>query len=567
MPFDASETISDLIDEAGKIESESETSFLELGKIFPRLFSEMEKSSAAGEDSLRVLDEVGSQGGLGHAAGSRGDADFVKEARAYFESLRERDTFFLERVKEGITRLGAFDEIIARVRSDSEEMEIISLNAMTVALKTGAEGKAFSVITDELKRLSSRTIGLTEGVNASGRALLNFFDRLRSALAELDAFQRDFFSSIDVSLVAGFEETTRKLSDASTFFSALIDEARGIRGPVLRVMDKVQIQDIVRQSLQHVGLSLAEASEAAASEGHEDAAFVAAVAKLTQGLVEDVAVKIEESVGSFAEDIGAVDLVVGEGESKRQAYFDRESTLGAVDSNGFRAGSERYLSLKRDIAAMASRLSDNVVGLERSFKTLSALLSRFQNIVVASRIEVAKTAALSGVVTTVKGMIALTERIEADVGESMGTTKDFTKLTSGAIGSYSKDADADRLAATLGEVEGAMARLGQARARLGAGIRDFSLYTDDFIASIHRAEAEISKLRGLAERLRALGGRLGELEARISKDLGPKASEVEPARMRRMVERFTIFTHKKAGGDIGRFEVEEGRASGEVTLF
>jgi hypothetical protein len=37
--------------------------------------------------------------------------------------------------------------------------------------------------------------------------------------------------------------------------------------------------------------------------------------------------------------------------------------------------------------------------------------------------------------------------------------------------------------------------------------------------------------------------------------------------MRRMVEQFTIFTHKKAAGDIGRFAVEEGREAGEVTIF
>jgi hypothetical protein len=34
-----------------------------------------------------------------------------------------------------------------------------------------------------------------------------------------------------------------------------------------------------------------------------------------------------------------------------------------------------------------------------------------------------------------------------------------------------------------------------------------------------------------------------------------------------MVERFTIFTHKKAAGEIGRFDVETGVEAGEITLF
>ena len=65
---------------------------------------------------------------------------------------------------------------------------------------------------------------------------------------------------------------------------------------------------------------------------------------------------------------------------------------------------------------MASRLTDHVAALDGSFKSLAELLSRFQNIVVASRIEVAKTKALAGVATTVGGMITLTGRIETDVG-------------------------------------------------------------------------------------------------------------------------------------------------------
>ena len=43
---------------------------------------------------------------------------------------------------------------------------------MTVALKSGGAGKAFSVITDELKRLSTSTIALTESITARGRELM-----------------------------------------------------------------------------------------------------------------------------------------------------------------------------------------------------------------------------------------------------------------------------------------------------------------------------------------------------------------------------------------------------------
>jgi hypothetical protein len=569
MSLDVPDRVSSLIDEAGRIERESEGAYLELGRLFPRLSAEMERGVEAGERSLRALASLAEA-----EDGKLSSSAFVAEAASFLASLRERDSAFLERINDGIARLGVLEQIIGRVRGDSEEMEIISLNAMTVALKSGSEGKAFSVITDELKRLSSRTIALTDEVTANGRSLLEFFARLRNALSELDVFQRDFFSTLDTTLGSGFAEIERDLSGATAFFSSLLAEARSVRDPVSRVMGEIQHQDIVRQSLQHVGLSLEEARTAAAGDDPSQLAFVAAVAELSESLIEDIVGKLAESARVFDADMVAVGAIVGEGERKRRQYLEAGAAQGAcADSVAFQSGADRYLALKRDVVSMASRLTDHVVALEGSFRGLAALLSRFLNIVVASRIEVAKTKALSGVANTVGGMIYLTERIEADVSEAMDTTRDFTRMAIEAIGGYSLEegsarrGEGEKLASTLLRVEGDLGRLSRARESLRCAIGDFSLYTDDFLALIARAGEELGRLRGLVSRLEGAGAKLGELKRGIRASIGPGAEGVESERMRRMVERFTIFTHKKAAGAIGRFTVEEGSEAGAVTLF
>ena len=563
MPTDLELRVSALIDEASRIERESETVYLELGRIFPRLSDEMQRGADSGERSIVDLKAIDLRGG-GYA--------FVEEAAAFFDSLRERDSAFLARINEGISRLGDLEQIIARVRGDSEEMEIISLNAMTVALKSGAAGKAFSVITDELKRISGRTIGLTDVVTASGRSLLEHFDRLRGILAELGDFQREFFSMIDATLGSGFSDLETQLRAASSFFSSLLAEARSVRDPVLRVMGEVQLQDIVRQSLQHVGFSLEEARNSAQGADPTQSAFIAAVAELTGTLIQDIVGKLDASALSFGSDMGAVASIVGESERKRLDYLGSggAGAAGACAELGvFRSGSERYLDLKRDIVSMASRLSDHVAGLDGSFKGLASLLSRFHNIVIASRIEVAKTQALAGVSTTVGGMISLTDRIEGDVNAAMVTTRDFKRLVGEALGGYSVEGDreSDRLVSTLRRVEGDLNRLSSLKETLQCSISGFSLYTEDFIALIARAGEELGRLRALADRLRSMGSTLDELTSSLRSSLAPGSEGVESERMQRMVERFTIFTHKKAGGTIGRFAVEDGIEAGEVTLF
>jgi hypothetical protein len=568
--------VSSLVSEAGRIERESEAVYLEMGIVFPRLSAEMGKSVETGERSLSSL-SAAVQAGLG-AQTANGAFD-LDEARNFFHALRERDAALLTKINEGISRLGTMDEVIARVRGDSEEMEIISLNAMTVALKSGADGKAFSVITDELKRLSGRTIVLAEGVTASGRTLLDSFARFGEALAELEDFQRSFFDDIDRTLGSGYEEVRRECSEATAFFSKLLEEARKMREPVLRVMNEVQLQDIVRQGLQHVGISLEEARASAAADDEGSDAFTAAVAELSEGLIADIFDKLEASASSFGADMEAVNGIVQASEASRADFLGGGRSglasgasgggAGAGEASDFSRRSERYLELKRAVVTMSSRLSDQVKGLSGSFKGLSALLARFQNIVVASRIEVAKTKALAVVATTVGGMISLTARIETDLGEAMETTKAFTALSSGAIAEYSlrSEAEGEVLISTLATADRDMKRLFGAKTALRESIDDFSLYTDEFIALIGRADEALAKLRALTGGLRSVDESLRDLRAAISEDLGPDAQALESDRIRRMVERFTIFTHKKAAGDIARFAVEEGRDAGEVTLF
>jgi hypothetical protein len=395
-------------------------------------------------------------------------------------------------------------------------------------------------------------------------------------LGELDQFQSGFFAELDTTLSGGLDSIERSAREAASSLGALHAKARGVKEPVTRVMQEVQHQDIVRQSLQHVGISLREALSASAEPGAAGApegeflAFVAAVAELSAALVDDVMAKLDSSASSFGEDMAAVREIVSVCERERSDFLIHASdSFKAVDSARFTEGSARYLERKRSAIGAARRLADQVKGLDESFKSLASLLSRFQTIVVASRIEVAKTRALVGVSTTVQGMIQLTDRIEADVGQAMETTKSFIKAASAAIGEYaSADGGGDeRLTSTLRRIEADIGCLDEARRSAREAVEGFSLYTADFITLTRESADLVGQLRALSARLGKVHADLGSLKDDIRVRLSPEELELHSDRLRSMVERFTIFTHKKAAGEIGRFDVEEGAAAGEITLF
>jgi hypothetical protein len=569
MPIDVAAEVSDLILETNRVERDSEAIYLEMGRLFPMLAAEMERSAEAAELSLRGLAELES---VGKRLGGR---VFIEESKAFFQSLYAHDASFLAKITESIQRLASLEGLLGRVRADSEEMEIISLNAMTFALKSGTAGKAFSVITDELKRISGMTIGISERVTAAGRTLLEFFGRLRAALSELDAFQRSFFYSLYESIGKGYDDIEAGLSSATVFFSSLLDEARRVRGPVLEGMNEVQLQDIVRQSLEHVAISLAEARRASDSVGRDSvesrtAAFIAAVAELSEELIEDIAGKIGSSAAAFGSDMDAISALVGSCGNRRAEFLSSsEESFGKIDAEAFTRGSGRYLEQKRGVVSMASTLASQVKGLDESFKGLAALLARFQNIVVASRIEVAKTRALAGVSNTVDGMVELTGRIESDVDSATEMTKEFIALSHGAVEEFSSGEAADdaKLVSVLSALDEGIRALQSRRDTVLDAISSFSLCTPELKALVDRAVVDLGGLRELRDGLMAVGARLKGMKESLREGMAPGEIEPEPERMRRMVERFTIFTHKKAAADIGNFEVEEGTLAGEVTLF
>jgi hypothetical protein len=627
--------VSSLIEDVTKVELGSEGAYLSFGRLLPSIAEEMERSSRKSSEALAGFSSIT---GSSSDSGLKRMEDFARESSAFFASVHERDGAFLARINDSIERLGSLEDVIGRVRSDSEEMEIISLNAMTVALKSGNAGKAFSVITDELKRLSTRTISLTETITARGRDLMECFSGLRDSLRGLDSFQDGFFANLDRTLNAGFAELESGTREAMGTFGGLLEEARGVATPVQAVMQGIQLQDIIRQSLQHVTISLREARKAAmdaeshpgeaapgratltqslrsgalsataAFEGEdllegvdsdEELAFVAAIAELAHALLDDAVEKLESSGRAFSDNLGSVGAIVDGVEAKRRAFIQSlgEGAAGArADAASFSRDSATYLSLKKGVIQTARRLAEQVKGLDESFRGLAGLLSRFQNIVIASRIEVAKNRALSGVTNTVQGMVELTERIGSDVNAAMGTTKDFIKVAYTAIADYAGSGEetasdwtdgasraaascrddegawsgeGDRLLYTLNRVESDICLLDGLRERVREAISGFLLYTPEFIDLISQARSGISVLTDFAARLRGIQTELLALKEELGKAGGAEeaGSAIKSERLLAMIERFTIFTHKKTAGEIGRFEVEEGIEAGDVTLF
>jgi hypothetical protein len=576
--------VAELVDHLDRIERDTEGIYLRLGRMFPELKSAVDASTQSAEAAIRSIIS-GYRGGLSADMAKRRMDDFIEDASRFFDNAAQSEKRFFEGVKAGIASLSQLDEIIDRVREDSEEMELVSLNAMTVALKSGSAGRAFSVITDELKRLSGKTIQHANDLSSAGTELLEGLDSLRRTLEELASKQEHFFGIVKDTLDGGFKRLDTEVDATAAALRAMASQASAVRSPVSEIMQGVQLQDIIRQSLDHVRLSLrALEPDALAGNGSgngrgshtdeaEERAFLAEITRLSSTLLDDIHAQVLASLVRFESNIEAINRLVSELESRRDEDVNRRRTC--EDSVDFAIIATDYLAVTDAAARQSLRIGEGVRKLDERFRAVNSILTRFKNIVTASRIETARNKALAIVSNTVQGMMDLTERLGLDIAEAGTVTRNFSKTMNTEMGDYLNDlSDRQELIQTeIERMSKQFQQLEDSRLRLCDAESAFQPFSSGFSGAIQNAAAETRRISALAGELASMRDELlAYAETTGGADQDGLDLKIRNERLKSIVERFTIFTHRQEAVRIAHLGVDfETDAdlieSGDVTLF
>jgi hypothetical protein len=380
-------------------------------------------------------------------------------------------------------------------------------------------------------------------------------------------------------LETGFASLTREVDGMAAAIRSLSGEAAEVRHPISDIMQEVQLQDIIRQSLDHVRLSLkaAEREEAvAANDGDdvdemEEQAFILEITHLSASLLGDVAAQVRSSLERFKGGMDGVDVVTMTVAGRRDTMvMNRQDGLGG---GSFKDTCKAYLTAKGKAVADATAITDGVRSLDERFKEMNQILSRFKSIVTASRIETARNKALAIVTTTVMGMMDLTERLATDVSAAGEVTRSFGKALSVGMSDYlsgavenqaALDAEMSLLGAEFGRMETSRLRLWEAGAR-------FNPFSDEFSRAIRDAGEAVGRIDALAGELEDMRDTLmSNPEEAVRSGVAVGTVSIHSGRLKSIVDRFTIFEHKQTAARITNIDAgvdDSSVESGDVTLF
>lgn len=570
--------IKDIQEQIQSYSKQTEEIFLSLAEKFPMLLNKDESSSMV--TLLSVFNQL-----------DKNNKEVIKQEDTFFSSYDKKYEPLFEQLNQKIEALATVNENVQKIKDNSEEMELIALNAMVISIKSGERGRAFSSITESLKQLSTDMNIYSNKLLEEEQGLLEQINVLKEAFGELMDYKKDLLSvgnssSSDVSAL---------IENASTPLDEIKSIIQSASSPILAAMEGLQLQDIIRQALDHILLCLAESSlvasdEEVSEETVDNISFNISLLRLAKTVLEDICVDIKKSIEMFSSNWQKVVSILEAIEPKRVTYVSRFLDKQNYSEENLHAKmikiNDHFSEILKQFSLYQSsqkKLERNCNGINEKahlmygvFEALKPIIDRLHHVRILQQIEVAKNPAIAAVKDSVIDMDNL-------ISSANHSLDDMQDMLNGFIAGIKTLLSEFTIATKSDSIEMNKIRLGKnaffnefknMQDKLSSIFSQFSVFPEGFEQLCKVVQGKLSELESIYDALRRMivtmsdeSTHLEEKKFHYLKELGLDSWEIKDDRLKSLVEKFTITAHKEQAGSIGNFGVEDGAESGEITFF
>ena len=206
-------------------------------------------------------------------------------------------------IHRGTKEIGGILDVIEDV---ADETNLLALNAAIIAAQAGDQGKAFSVVADEIKELADRVLASTKEIGGLIRAVQ---EESENAIGAIEAGSASVMGGVDLAAEAG--RTLEEITDASRESGTRISEiVYSVREQTKAASHVVALMERVRESADQIREAGAE-QERGNEIVYRSTLTIREVAQQVHRTTENQAV----GVGRIRENVigvrGAVDQITG----------------------------------------------------------------------------------------------------------------------------------------------------------------------------------------------------------------------------------------------------------------
>lgn len=302
-------------------------------------------------------------------------------------------------------------EIIKKIKRHIQDIEVVSINAMLHSSRLGDDGKAFGVISRNIKEFSNDMKAhyntIFEYAEKLGRWKTEFTNEINKLL--------EFSENLRLRRLEDFHELFKRVFASLKTISNLLKEAnhnlQSTMTPLQDLMAFVQKQDIIRQSLENVikcleGLQegMNEDSEGELTEKLNYIVFEDQVVEMSIALIDNIALQLEESLAEIKETIAKIHHNLSETyeESYEVTEFlsgDRGNERNTVEEIFYQVilfiqqFKEELVHISNEVNTFSlsgDAFHKQMNGIEKQIVTIKNRVDFLRNLNVLSRIELSR---------------------------------------------------------------------------------------------------------------------------------------------------------------------------------
>ena len=569
--------ISETISQINEISNKSEQIFLQLGNLFPSLLNR------DGGTSLQTL------GKMFNSLSNSDSASKDKEKVLFSDYGAKYDPLF-KQLNEKIDDLKLLDKMIAEIKEDSEQMELIALNAMVISIKSGEKGQAFSRITENLQRLSNDMNLFAGELSDEESQLLAHINTLKEIFSGILEAQK----KLSEKGAEGTSDVRSLISAVSSPIESMEIAINSIYPPIQKAMEGLQLQDMIRQALGHVQSCVQELGRSSrpmpgTEEELDYVSFNIALYQLCEEVLKDIEGYIENSVSVFDKNWAKVADTLDSVENSRIDFESRfisnsagsdniERRLNTIIENFHSMMGEfnTYHLVQKDLLHTCQNITERARIIYAVFDNLRPVMSRLHHVRILQQIEVAKNDAIKSVQDSVTDMDNLISSANKSLDTMQALLESFTADTGTMLSTFttSISKDNESMVSLRASKNKFFEELKVGQGQVASIIQNFTVFPSGFQQKCVVVQQNLQDLKSLGDKLSSFidDMRKSESELQVTKNAlmsqkGISSWKIKNSKFSDLINKFTITAHKEAAGKIGGFNIEKGSASGEVTFF
>lgn len=469
------------LSQISSINTKFDTIFAQLESLFPQLAYQKHKTSF--QELKETIDSIGSSISSNSSATM---TDFSAKYTPIFDKLNEK-----------IKDLKELDKMIAEVKEDSEQMELIALNAMVISVKSGEKGLAFSKITENLQRLSKDMFIYSDKLSGEEAQLLEEINQLKTIFSGIIDSQRSI-SSKDSECNDDIQRMVSNVGPSISEMSAKVDSIYPAIENTKSVLSEKTKLSTGFNSLTKAFNELNKYNPV--RTGNEDEldyiTFAISVYEKALDFLSQVSTAITTVCSSFAGNWQEVVEIMENADTMRMDFESRFLNNHAFGNNNIaRQVSnilEKYKAMisefgnyqlvQKDLQGTCQNITSRAKTIYTVFENLRPVMSRLHHVRILQQIEVSKNDAITSVQDSVTDMDNLINSANASLDGIQAILESFIQETGNMLANFvvSINKDNENMVTLRNDKELTFGDLNNGQGIIAGAFNNFAVFPDDF---------------------------------------------------------------------------------------